>query len=187
MEAVGHSGRLKWYVAFVKSCQEKKSAEALSCLGVEHFLPVQKVVRQWSDRRKVVDSLLLPRMIFVRVESDARRRKLLSDVFGLYAYMTVPGGYKPLVVPDKQLEDFRTVVERLGADGIAQEEVVMTSEYIAPGDMVKIVAGPLTGMEAECVDVVGRAGRKAIVVRLGLLGTATVEVSSSDVEPLNKN
>ena len=183
MTAGGNSSR--WYVALVKSCQEKKSSEALARLGVEHYLPVRKVVRKWSDRMKTVEMLLLPRMIFVRVDDDLRRRELLSDVFGLYAYMTVPGESRPLVVPDNQLEEFRGFVDRMNSSGGGSApDIEVTSRIYAPGDRVRVVDGPLNGFEAECVDVVGRAGRKALIVRLGILGTASVEVDASDVEKI---
>ena len=37
---------------YVRMHHEKKVAEKLGQMGVEHYLPVQEVVRQWSDRRK---------------------------------------------------------------------------------------------------------------------------------------
>lgn len=168
----------RWYAAYVKSCQEKKTAQALEKLGVECFLPVQKVRRRWSDRWKIMDQLLLPRLIFVRVSGDIQRREILSDVYGLCGYMVNPADHKPLVVPDRQLEDFRFVVDRMNGE---TAQVRLTSETITPGDMVKVVAGPLTGMEAECVKI---AGRHSIVIRLGLLGTAAVEVDASCVEKI---
>ena len=42
----------QWLVAYVKSCMEKKTAERLRAMGIECYLPVQSVIRQWSDRRK---------------------------------------------------------------------------------------------------------------------------------------
>lgn len=31
----------QWLVAYVKSCMEKKTAERLTAMGIEHYLPVQ--------------------------------------------------------------------------------------------------------------------------------------------------
>ena len=41
-----------WYAFYVRMHHEKKTAEKLEMLHVEHFLPIQEVVRQWSDRKK---------------------------------------------------------------------------------------------------------------------------------------
>ena len=62
-EGVAHSKR--WYVALVRMHHEKKVAERLDKMGIENFVPVQQEIHQWSDRRKVVESVLLPMMVFV--------------------------------------------------------------------------------------------------------------------------
>ena len=50
----------QWLVAYVKSCMEKKTAERLTAMGIEHYLPVQTVERRWSDRVKRMEKLVLP-------------------------------------------------------------------------------------------------------------------------------
>lgn len=55
--------RRQWLVAYVQSCLEKKTAERLKAMGVEYYLPIQSEIRQWSDRRKRVDRLVIPMMI----------------------------------------------------------------------------------------------------------------------------
>ena len=49
----------RWLVAIVRICHEKKTGERLTKMGIENFLPIQQEVHQWSDRRKVVESVLL--------------------------------------------------------------------------------------------------------------------------------
>ena len=63
--SVAHSKR--WLVAIVRIYHEKKTSERLTKMGVENFLPTQQEVHKWSDRRKVVDRVVLPMMIFVPV------------------------------------------------------------------------------------------------------------------------
>ena len=65
--SVAHSKR--WLVAIVRIHHEKKTSERLTKMGVENFLPIQQEVHNWSDRRKVVDRVVLPMMIFVRYQS----------------------------------------------------------------------------------------------------------------------
>lgn len=64
----------RWLVAIVRICHEKKTGERLTKMGIENFLPIQQEVHQWSDRRKIVDRVLLPMMIFVHVESARTKR-----------------------------------------------------------------------------------------------------------------
>ena len=65
-EGVAHSKR--WYVAMVRMHHEKKVAERLDKMGIENFVPVQQEIHQWSDRRKKVEAVLLPMMVFVHVD-----------------------------------------------------------------------------------------------------------------------
>ena len=64
-EGVAHSKR--WYVALVRMHHEKKVSERLSKMGIDSFVPVQQQIHQWSDLRKLVDTVLLPMMVFVHV------------------------------------------------------------------------------------------------------------------------
>ena len=54
----------KWYVAYVLSRHEKKTAERLTKMGIENFLPVQEEIRQWAHRRQKVTRVVIPMMIF---------------------------------------------------------------------------------------------------------------------------
>ena len=161
---------LHWYVGYVKPYQERKSAEALEKLGVEYFLPVQQEKRKYSDRVKVVDVLILPRMIFVR-STESRRCKLLEDVYGLYAFMS-NGTYHPVVVPDQQMKDFRFMVEH------GSGKVKVSSSPFSPGDRVKVVDGPLKGLLCELVAV---GEKRCVAVRLGTVGTALLDLSPADL------
>ena len=40
-------------------------------LHVEHFLPIQEVVRQWSDRKKKIKQVVIPMLILsARMKKD---------------------------------------------------------------------------------------------------------------------
>lgn len=67
----------RWLVAIVRICHEKKTGERLTKMGIENFLPIQQEVHQWSDRRKIVDRVLLPMMIFVHVDLQEQKEVLL--------------------------------------------------------------------------------------------------------------
>ena len=86
-EGVAHSKR--WYVALVRMHHEKKVAERLNKMGIENFVPVQQELHQWSDRRKMVESVLLPMMVFVHV--DAKERKEVLSFSTVSRYMVMRG------------------------------------------------------------------------------------------------
>ena len=102
-EGVAHSKR--WYVALVRMHHEKKVAERLDKMGIENFVPVQQEVHQWSDRRKVVESVLLPMMVFVH--ADPKERKEVLSFSTVSRYMVMRGESGPTIIPDEQMARFR--------------------------------------------------------------------------------
>lgn len=158
-------------MAKVASCQEKKVAEGMSGRGVEYYLPVRREVRRWSDRRKVVDVLVLPRYVFLHC-TDSERLEVLSADPRIRGFLSLEG--KPSVVRDSEMDAFRRMVEQ-GAG------VSVTQQPLAPGDRVRVLDGPLAGLECELVSV---GGGRCLAVRLGLLGTATMDLDIQTVEKI---
>ena len=142
-----------WFVGCVRSCQEKKVAQSLARLGVEHYLPLRRELHRWSDRNKLVECLLIPRFI-------------------IWRFLAADG--KAEVVRDSEMEAFQRMVEGNGS-------VRVSGENPSPGDRVRVIDGPLAGMECELVSV---AGGRCLAVRLGALGTATVELDIQTVEKI---
>ena len=101
--------RRQWLVAYVQSCLEKKTAERLKAMGVEYYLPIQSEIRQWSDRRKKVDRLVIPMMIFVHV--TPQERPLPLTLQAVSRYMVLRGESRPAVIPDEQMERFRFMLD----------------------------------------------------------------------------
>lgn len=161
---------LHWYVAHVSSCQEKRVAAELSHMGVEHYLPVRREMHRWSDRRKLVECLVIPRFIFIRC-SDAERVAVMREDSRIRGFLSSEG--KPSVVRDSEMETFRNMVERGGA------ALRISDAPLAPGDRVRVIDGPLAGMECELVSV---GGGRCLAVRLGALGTATMDLETDTVE-----
>ena len=57
----------KWFVVYTIPRWEKKVALLLQQKGIEHYCPLNKVTRQWSDRRKIVVEPLFKGYVFVKV------------------------------------------------------------------------------------------------------------------------
>ena len=161
----------QWLVAYVQSCLEKKTAQRLAAMGIECYLPVQSEIRQWSDRRKRVDCLVIPMMIFVHV--TPQERPLPLSLQAVSRYMVLRGESTPAVIPDDQMDRFRFMLD------YSPEAVEMCSAPLAPGDAVKVIKGPLAGLEGELITV---NGKSKVAVRLDMLGCAHVDVPIGFVE-----
>lgn len=161
----------QWLVAYVQSYLEKKTAQRLAAMGIECYLPVQSEIRQWSDRRKRVDCLVIPMMIFVHV--TPQERPLPLSLQAVSRYMVLRGESTPAVIPDEQMDRFRFMLD------YSPEAVEMCSAPLAPGDAVKVIKGPLAGLEGELITV---NGKSKVAVRLDMLGCAHVDVPIGFVE-----
>lgn len=140
-------------------------------MGIECYLPVQSEIRQWSDRRKRVDRLVIPMMIFVHV--TPQERPLPLSLQAVSRYMVLRGESTPAVIPDEQMDRFRFMLD------YSPEAVEMCSAPLAPGDAVKVIKGPLAGLEGELITV---NGKSKVAVRLDMLGCAHVDVPIGFVE-----
>ena len=161
----------RWLVAFVRVCHEKKTSERLTKMGIENFLPIQREVHQWSDRRKVVDRVLLPMMIFVYV--DRHEQKQVLTLAAISRYMVLRGESTPAVIPDRQMSRFKFMLD------YSDETISMNTSPLAPGERIRVIKGPLTGLEGELVNV---NGKSKVAVRLTMLGCACVDMPAGCVE-----
>ena len=173
-EGVAHSKR--WYVAMVRMHHEKKVAERLDKMGIENFVPVQQEVHQWSDRRKIVDRVLLPMMIFVHV--DLQEQKEVLTLSSISRYMVLRGESTPAVIPDQQMLRFKFMLD------YSDETISMSTSPLAPGEKIRVIKGPLAGLEGELVHV---NGKSKVAVRLTMLGCACVDIPAGCVEPVSEN
>lgn len=137
--SVAHSKR--WLVAIVRIHHEKKTSERLTKMGVENFLPIQQEVHNWSDRRKVVDRVILPMMIFVHV--DPQEQKEVLTLSAISRYMVLRGESTPAVIPDQQMLRFKFMLD------YSDETICMSTSPLAPGEKIRVIKGPLAGLEGE--------------------------------------
>lgn len=161
----------RWLVAFVRVCHEKKTSERLTKMGIENFLPIQREVHQWSDRRKVVDRVILPMMIFVYV--DRHEQKQVLTLSAISRYMVLRGESTPAVIPDRQMSRFKFMLD------YSDETISMNTSPLAPGERIRVIKGPLTGLEGELVNV---NGKSKVAVRLTMLGCACVDMPAGCIE-----
>lgn len=132
---------LKWYVMYTTSRAEKKVAERLLESGVEVFLPMVEVLRQWSDRKKKVQKALFNGYVFVK-----------TDRHNLWNCLQTPGAVKfvnfagvPATIRDEDVE----TIQRVVATGVAIET---DGSEISPGEKVKVIGGSLQDMVGECIE-----------------------------------
>lgn len=58
-----------WIAAYTRPESEKKAASELSKI-MKTYVATQTPIRQWSDRKKEIESVVIPMVIFAEVSSE---------------------------------------------------------------------------------------------------------------------
>lgn len=127
---------LHWYVFYTKPRFEKKIHQKLIAQGLECYLPLIKVWRQWSDRKKLIEEPLFKSYIFARV--NEKGRLLVLQTNGIVNCVSFNG--KIAIVPDEQIEYIKKIVEH-------KQDSIKVADTLYKGTKVKVISGPLKGME----------------------------------------
>lgn len=125
-----------WLVIATRPRSEKKVAAALQRLGIEYYLPLQRQLRQWKDRKKWVEVVLFPSYVFVCVTTADR--SLVLGVEGVLRFVSFQG--QPALVSGADLQRIRTLC---GAEDPAE----LCQEVLLSGDRVEVVGGALCGLQ----------------------------------------
>lgn len=164
--------KIRWFVMYTSVHQEKKAAERLSAMCVEHFVATRRAKHKWSDRMKWIDEILIPGIIFVRTD-EAGRLNALKDVPQLVGSMWERGTKSPAAVPDKEMDNFIRICD--------QHYESFNISNMAVGDKVEIVDGPLSGMEGILTKC---GGQHQFSVKVPNIGYATITVDPASLRKL---
>lgn len=162
----------RWYVAYCKLFHERKTAENLQKMGIRSFVPVREEIHQWSQRKKKVLKVLIPQMIFIYATHKERLEALTLPAIS--HYMVLRGEHTPAIIPDDQMKRFMFMVD------YSEATIEMFTSPLEVGQLVKVIKGPLSGLEGELIEI---EGKSKVVVRLDLLGCAGVDMPPGYVEP----
>jgi transcription antitermination factor NusG len=145
----------KWYALYTRPRAEKLVNQRLSEEGIETFLPLQKVIRKWSDRKKVIEKPLLSSYIFVK--TSRKHFPVVYKTNGVVKFISFEG--QPVSIPQKQIDNLRLIVN-------SDAEIEVSSEIFAPGDNVEVVNGALIGLTGELIRI---GSKNRVVVRIDKL------------------
>ena len=158
--------------ALVQMCTEKKGGNRLTKLGIENYVPTQTEIHQWSDRKKKIERVVIPMVVFVRAD-EATERTLRMQSF-IRKILTYPGQVAAAVIPDDQIDRLKFMLKQ------ADSPVELMPENLRVGDRVRIVRGALKGLEGELCKSVPE--KSMVAIRIDGLGYACVSVSVGDLE-----
>ena len=166
---MGHAGSDSWYAVCCKPRQEAVAEENLLRQGFHVYLPRIRIRQrrrgQWLDAVEV----LFPRYIFIRVDPLRRSMATVRSTRGVVGLVRFGG--QPAVVPDAVMDALRERED--AASGLHEDKRPLFSA----GEAIKLVDGPLAGMEGVFTQ---KDGDKRVIVLLELLGKANKVTVSRD-------
>lgn len=156
----------EWFALYTRPRSEKHVARTLNGRGIEAYCPVQKVVRQWSDRKKLIIEPVFRNYVFARVEKP--RHWEVRETDGVINFVHWQG--KPAVVRDSEIETIKRFLNDY-------EDISVASSALQADQRVKIVSGIFIDREAVVKQVFGNKV-KIHIESLGVVLQATVPSGS---------
>lgn len=145
-----------WYAIYTKARSEKKVAALLARDEIEHYLPLIKRVKIWSDRKKQVEEPLFSSYVFVCI--DEKEHLKVLQVYGVVRYISFEG--KKVSIRAAEIEAIRRYAE-------TGEEFLMNESDFKIGKKVKVVVGPMKGLEGKLIEVLGKQRVKVEIEAVG--------------------
>jgi transcription antitermination factor NusG len=161
----------RWYVVYTCPNSEKKVHTSLVQKNITSFLPLKKVTRQWSDRRKTIKIPLFPNYIFVYTTNQERFKVL--DIYGVCRYIMY--NKCPATISENEITTLKKLL-------VNQEAVI---EQYLEGEKVNIVDGPFNGLTGI---IFQRKGKMRFGVKIDAINQAiSVELNGSSIRKIDSN
>lgn len=157
----------RWSVIYTRPNCERKVAHDIKRLGGEVYLPIQRVVRQWSDRKKTILRPLFPCYVFVQV--DEHTKVILYSVKSIVRQVAIDG--VPVSVPHSEIQKVQNLL-------IALDDL-RPDQWVHEGQRVAIAHGQFAGL--ECAVVEGSSENRMWIKVQSAQGELSFRISASNV------
>ena len=124
---------MHWYAIHSKPRQEERALENLQRQGFEAWLPLLTVEKVLRSKLVQVVEPMFSRYLFIRLDTEQTNWSPIRSTLGVSKLVSF--GNRPAVVADELIEALRQMPEQA------------PQRLIQPGQQVKIVSGPLRGLE----------------------------------------
>jgi transcription antitermination factor NusG len=172
MEKINSSLLYQWHVVYTRSRAEKKAEFELQQKDIETYLPLQRKLRQWSDRKKWVETPLIAGYLFVRI--SRKEYDIVLQTNHIVSYVRFEG--KAAVIPENQIDSLKLM---LNQDNI---DIDIVQESFEVGQRVEVFAGPLIGLQGKLVKIKGKSKVAIVLEQIGC--SAIVEITTENIRNL---
>lgn len=129
----------QWYVIYTKSNCEKKVASILSKYNIENYCPLNRTMRQWADRKKMIQTPLFTSYVFVCILPDAlyKVRQTSTDIINFVYWLG-----KPAIIRNDEIQLIKNFL-------VQYIDVTLEKQPIHVNDRIKVLSGPFMNMEGN--------------------------------------
>jgi len=161
----------KWFAAYTSPRHEKRVGQHLEMREIEHYLPLYRTQRKWSDGSRVtLDLPLFPSYIFVCIQRNERVRVL--EVPGVLAVVGGTGG-EPASLPEAEIDALRSGLSLRNAQ---------PHPLLKVGQRARIRSGAFAGMEGVVVRM--KYSYRVVLTLDSIMQSFAVEVDGEELEML---
>jgi len=150
-----------WYLIYTRSKHERKVATFLAWKNIESFLPLNKVIKQWHDRKKLIEEPLFPSYLFVYLKTADDYFECLNCEGALTFVKT---GAQVAIVSQSLIDQLQTVINNV-------KNIEVAGSCFTAGQQVTITEGPLTGVSGK---ILKADKRNKIIVNIELLDRSLI-------------
>jgi transcription antitermination factor NusG len=133
-----------WYAVNTRPRWEKKIAQILDVKGIENYCPLNKVVKQWSDRKKVVLEPLFKCYVFIKVEEQQKWE--IKRIDGILNYVYWLG--KPAKIKEEEINTIKKFLHEFS-------DVSIEEMGLQVNQKVRIRQGVLMNYEGILLEISG--------------------------------
>lgn len=158
-----------WYIILTKANYVKKVANSLTSLGFENYLPLQKQLRIWHDRKKWIEVPAFGSYMFIKTNEKLRLKTF--EVNGIIKYISVGG--KLSTISEKEITSLKKIFSFDGEATICEGKFEL-------GDRVEILNGYFKGFTGNLVQTNANKQLKIAIKEIGY--NITVDITHSLVK-----
>ena len=161
-----HSTDARWFAIYTRFKREKTVLRELTQNGIDAYLPLQKVLRQYGRKKKWVELPLFSCYVFVKI-TKAEYVPVLSTE-GVVRFISFSQNL--ISIPESEILTIQRIVE-------TEIPLTVQPREFEHGDVVEIISGNLTGMRGILKEV---HGKNKVLIELAHLGyTLKLELPST--------
>ena len=153
----------KWYVIYTKPRWEKKIALLLAEKEIEHYCPLNKITKQWSDRRKIIEEPLFKGYVFVK--RSLHDKWDIKIIPGILNYVYWLG--KPAVVKESDIKIIKKFLHEFNDVEVSNAKIVLNNK-------VQVKQGLMMNYKGIVLEELGNKA-KVKIDSMGMILTAIFE------------